>query len=153
MPSSHILPPTGKLQATFARKTFIIYVSLESDMQSIRRNRPGQWTLPRTARPGDRLLFYKPGAARGRTGITKPPYGAYVAAGVVHGKPRRVADRTYMARVGELVCFSSPVFRACIAESFPQWPWLRTPQGPGGAEVPANLQETLVAMLDRLAFR
>lgn len=135
-----------------ARRTFVVYVSRENDMQSLRLNRAGKWTVPRTARPGDRLIFYKPGRGKGWSGQTKPPYEVFVGAGIVCQKPHSGEPRRYRAQVGELILFPRPVDRRAVADAFPVWPWLRAPQAPSGAQVPYELESELLACLDHLAF-
>jgi hypothetical protein len=140
------------LVSALARKTFVVYVSRERDMHALRVNRPGQWTVPKTARPGDAVIFYKPSQGKGWTGATERPYEAFVGAGVVHQTPRLSEPRRYIAKVGELILFPYPVDRRLVADACREWPWLRAPQAPSGARVPSGLEDTLIALLGRLAF-
>jgi len=76
------------LNELLARRTFIVFVSLEQNMNILRSGETSGWTIPKLAQPGDRLIVYKPGAAAGWPGGTRDPYEAFVAAGIVYGKPR-----------------------------------------------------------------
>jgi hypothetical protein len=143
---------TERLAAVLARRTFVVYVSRENDMRSLRLGRPGKWTVPKTAKPGDRLIFYKPGRGKGWSGQTKPPYEVFVGAGIVHQKPHCFEPRRYRAQVGELILFPRPVDRRAVADAFPGWLWLRAPQSPSGAQVPSELDLELLACMDRLAI-
>lgn len=108
--------------------------------------------MPKTARPSDRLIFYKPGHGKGWSGSTKPPYEVFVAAGIVHQKPYSAEPRRYRAQVGELILFPRPMDRRAVAEAFRAWPWLRAPQALSGAQVPSKLASEILACLDRLAL-
>ena len=154
------MPPTNPavhkfkkhLASTLSRRTFIVYVARENDMQSLRLSRPGKWTVPKAAKPGDRLVFYKPGRGKGWAGTTKPPYEVFVGVGVVHEMPRSVEPRRYQALVGELVVFPNPVHRRALAAAFCEWRWLCAPQAPSGAQVPLELDADLLAFLGRKAL-
>src|SRR4030095_16638946 len=79
------------LKESLARSTFVMFVTRERDMDVLRSGASRAWTVPASARPGDRVLVYKPGETAGWAGgAGKPPYEAFVAAGVVYGKPRRL---------------------------------------------------------------
>jgi hypothetical protein len=107
-----------------------------------------------SARPGDRVVVYKPSQAAGwADGARKPPFSAFVAAGVVYGKPKRLRARLYNAPLGEVEIFPNPVEHHVVADAFPEWKWLRSMRGMLGAEVPQEIETELFSLLDRLAFR
>jgi hypothetical protein len=141
------------LKQALARRTFVVFVTRERDVNALRSGGASGWTIPKSARPGDRVLVYKPGETAGWPGgIRKGPYAAFVAAGVVYGKPRRLEERLYNAPIAEVEMFPNPVERSVVAQAFPEWKWLRSMRGMLGAEVPAEIESDFFSLIDRLAF-
>src|SRR5215467_4730130 len=109
------------LKEALARRTFVVFVTQERDMNVLRSGATRGWTVPTSARPGDRVLVYKPGKrARWSGSREEPPFQAFVAAGVVYGKPRRLRQRNYNAPIAEIEMFPNPVDRSVVAEAFPE---------------------------------
>lgn len=140
------------LSSVLRRRTYVVFVTREADMRTLRTGEGRGWTIPMAARPGDRVLVYKPGKGAGWGGRQKRPYGVFVAAGIVYGKPRLRVEREYRASLGEIVMLPTPVERDRVTTAFPEWQWLRRMRGVLGAAVPPEIEEQLVTVIDRLAF-
>ena len=141
------------LAKSLERRVFVVFVSRERDMEALRRGKPCKWTVPSSARPGDCVVIYKPGASSGWGDRKKPPFESFVAAGVVYGIPRRIEKGFFNAPISEIKVFPQPVPRSLVAESFEEWPWLRSMRGQLGAEIPKAIESDLLSVLDRLAFQ
>jgi hypothetical protein len=141
------------LSRIFERRAFVVFVSRERDLATLRRGKTCQWTVPSAARPGDCLVIYKPGASKGSAEEKKPPFEAFVAAGVVYGVPLRIEKGFFNAPIDEVTVFPSPVPRAIVAKSFSEWVWLRSMRGRSGVRIPAEIEAHFLSMIDRLAFQ
>jgi len=86
-------------------------------------------------------------------GVQKAPFGVFVAAGVVYGKPSKRGFRMYNAPLSEIQMFPSPVPRQIVAEAFPEWTWLKSMRGGLGVEVPVQIDDSFFGLIDRLAFK
>lgn len=135
------------------RRAFVVFVSRERDLATLRRGKVCQWTVPSSARPGDCVVIYKPGASKGWEEKKTPPFEVFVAAGAVYGVPRRIEKGTFNAPIDEVTVFPSPVPRAIVAESFSEWAWLRSMRGRSGVQIPAEIEAHFLSMIDRLAFQ
>jgi hypothetical protein len=84
---------------------------------------PAWWTIPVTARKGDRVLFYL-------TQVDK----AIIARGRVASEPWREEDEQdefygrYFAEIDELEIFEQPITRAVLMRRFPEWGFWQQPQ-------------------------
>lgn len=142
------------LAKSLERRAFVVFVSRESDMQALRRKKSCQWTVPSSARPGDCVVIYKPGASAGWDDKKKqPPFEVFVAAGVVYGVPKRLAKGFFNAPISEVEIFPMPVPRLLVAQSFAEWPWLKSMRGQLGAEIPKAIVTEFLSVLDRLGFK
>src|SRR5688500_10740639 len=111
---------SGGLQRALARRTFVVFVARESDMGILRKGTSKGWTVPSSARPGDVVVVYKPAENAGwAAGKRKPPYEAFVAAGVVYAKPKRLSPKVFNAPLDEVQVFPRPVPRRQVADAFP----------------------------------
>jgi hypothetical protein len=140
------------LKEALARRLFVVFVSRETDMAALRGGSAASWTVPSSARPGDLAIVYKPGEAAGWNGRREAPFEAFVAAGVVHGRPKRKGERFYSAPIGEVKVFPTPVLRSVITGTFPEWKWLRHMRGKLGVEVPLEIASDFLAVIGRLAY-
>lgn len=77
-------------------------------MAAIRRGKVCKWTVPSSARPGDWVVIYKPGASSGWGEDTKPAFESFVAAGVVYGIPERIEKGFFNAPISVLKVFPNP---------------------------------------------
>jgi hypothetical protein len=135
------------------RSVFVVFVSRERDMATLRRGNACQWTVPSSARPGDCVVIYKPGASKGWGEKKRPPFESFVAAGLVYGAPRRIEKGLFNAPIDEVTLFPNAIPRAVVAESFAEWSWLKSMRGQLGARVPGEIQAEFLSTVDRLAFR
>ena len=140
------------LTKIFERKAFVVFVSRERDMATLRRGRVCNWTVPSSARPGDCVVIYKPGASKGWDDKSKPPFEAFVAAGLVYGAPQRIEKGFFNAPIDDVILFPKPVPRAVVAESFSEWNWLKSMRGQLGARIPEEIEADFLSLIDRLAF-
>ena len=141
------------LSEAFARRTFVVFVSRVRDFKVLQSGRARGWTVPSSAQPGDRVLVYKPGKAAGWSGHKpQPPYEAFVAAGIVYGKPRQLEKGFYNAPLAEIQMFPSAVSRSKVANAFPEWKWLRSMQGMLGVEIPKIIETEFFCFVSRLGF-
>ena len=122
-------------------------------MQALRRKAVCQWTVPSSARPGDCVVIYKPGASSGWGSKKQPPFEAFVAAGVVYGLPKRIEKGFFNAPISEVEMFPSPVPRLLVAQSFAEWAWLKSMRGQLGAKIPEAIVTEFLSVLDRLGFK
>ena len=140
------------LKEFLARRVYIVFVSRERDVTTLRKGSSRNWTVPSSARPGDLVIVYKPGEGAGWEGRREAPFEAFVAAGIVYGTPHSVGDRLYNVPIGEVQMFPEPVTRSQVTDAFPEWNWLRHMRGTLGAEVPAAIEGDFLSLIDRLAY-
>jgi hypothetical protein len=141
------------LRNAFARSTFVVFVSRDEDMKSLQeRGAAPKWTVPSSARPGDRVLVYKPGKGAGWPGKRRPPFEAFVAVGIVYEVPQRLEEGVFNAVITEIQNFPNAVCRSIVAGSFPEWQWLRSMQGMSGVRVPKDIEDEFITFIGRLAF-
>lgn len=135
------------------RRAFVVFVSRERDMATLRRGHSCHWTVPSSARPGDCVVIYKPGASKGWGEKKMPPFEAFVAAGLVYGAPKRIEKGFFNAPIDEVTLFPNPVPRAVVAESFAEWAWLKSMRGQLGVRIPEEIEADFLSLIDRLAFQ
>lgn len=86
--------------------------------QLARHSGETSWTVPKSARPGDDLVFY-----------IKGPTSAFVATGrVLSDTWPGTSDEgqgRYLARVGDVTLLPVPKSRDIAATAIPDWRWLR----------------------------
>jgi hypothetical protein len=140
------------LKEALRRRVFIVFVARERDVEVLGRGHSRGWTVPSSARPGDMVVVYKPGARSGYTGTRKPPFEVFVAAGIVYSKPKRLRSRLFNAPIAEVEMFPKPLSRSVITEAFSEWKWLRHMRGSLGVEVPSTIVADLLALIDRFAY-
>ena len=134
------------------RRVFIVFVARERDMTVLRRGKSPGWTVPSSARPGDMVVVYKPGASAGYAGTRREPFEVFVAAGIIYSRPRRLSSRLFNAPIAEVEMFPKPLPRLVLSEAFPEWRWLLHMHRSMGAEVPSPIVADLLALIDRLAY-
>jgi hypothetical protein len=110
--------------------------------RAARRKRSGQWwTITKSARRGDRVVFYMIG-----------PMSAFVAVGIVDSDAALHEDRKsewygkYVAAVSGIETLPEPVALAKVQEWFPDWDYLRSPRR--SARVPGEIAGELLARLN-----
>lgn len=91
-------------------------VARERDMKVLRGGSSRGWTVPSSARPGDVVIGYKPGAEAGYRGTRKGPFEVFVAAGIVYGRPTRLGSRLYNAPIAEVETFPNPLPRKVLTD-------------------------------------
>lgn len=106
-----------------------VYICLGSDghqdqLTEASRDTGGTiWTINRSARPGDRVVFY-----------IKRPISAFIAVGRVESKPYYIGDPGedwyghFMAPIGNLRMLPHYVFRFEAMSRFPNWGYLIQPR-------------------------
>jgi hypothetical protein len=140
------------LKEALRRRVFIVFVARERDVAVLRQGHSRGWTVPSSARPGDMVVVYKPGASSGYRGTRKPPFEVFVAAGIVYSRPKRLRSRLFNAPIAEVEMFPKPLSRSVLTEAFSEWKWLRHMRGSLGVEVPSTIVPDLLALIDRLAY-
>src|SRR5438552_2302754 len=87
-------------------------------------SRLSDWTVPKSARTGDRVVFYVVG-----------PLSSFVATGIVAENPWKDDKRNsywygrYMAAVRNLTLLPRLVPLALVREALPRWRYLKSAQG------------------------
>jgi hypothetical protein len=89
------------------------------------RNLRTRWTMPASAAPGDRCLYYY-----------KSPLSSFVATATVVDPPqletRGYWKDHYTARIGSVQLLPRPVPLSEVQAAFPEWGWARAPRRSAG---------------------
>jgi len=100
-----------------------VLVGEEADFEDVRQaaaeNGTIPWIVPKTAQPGDNVLFFFP--------HTK----SFLGYGTISSQPESTffgQKAAYTAVVGNIALFDSPIPLAAVANRFPEWAWTRYPR-------------------------
>jgi hypothetical protein len=114
---------------------------LDQLKRASRRKRSAYWwTITKSARRGDRVVFYM-----------IRPMSAFVAIGTADSDARLNEDRNsewyghYIAEVRDVEMLPGPVLLARVQDWFPEWDYLRTPRR--SARVPVEIADELLVRL------